>query len=484
MSELFFPIPETKQLFLNAIPDDVFTITVPSLGYLYIPDAHTKALHPNNMLVEGMRGAGKSFWWAALQNETNRKLIQLSYPHAGLAKTDCIAGFGGDPSPNYPSSKMLQQLQTELDANLIWYGVIAWNLLHTELDMPETWGERIIWIKNNFDVVEKRLLQKDGELYAQQKTQLILFDALDRAAQDWKALRKLLKGLLSLLLDFRFYKAIRLKAFIRPDMLEDNSIFAFPDSSKVIQNKVSLDWSKLNLYSLLWQYLGNEPTYGESFRRHCAQYFAQVWENKSLDNTIIWQIPKNMKTDEQLQRKIFHALAGEYMGNNAKRGFPYTWLPNHLGDSYGKVSPRSFLAALRTAVADELRKDQKYPLHYESIKRGVQAASSIRVNELKEDYPWVTEYLTPLKGLSLPCEFSAIAGIWSLKQQPTLIPTTNEDNDARRYSARFDKGISGIKQDLIDLGIFQEMRDGRINMPDVYRIGHGLGRKGGIKPVR
>jgi hypothetical protein len=45
-------------------------------------------------------------------------------------------------------------------------------------------------------------------------------------------------------------------------------------------------------------------------------------------------------------------------------------------------------------------------------------------------------------------------------------------------------GVNGLKQDLIDLGIFQEMRDGRINMPDVYRVGYGLGRKGGVKPIR
>jgi hypothetical protein len=27
------------------------------------------------------------------------------------------------------------------------------------------------------------------------------------------------------------------------------------------------------------------------------------------------------------------------------------------------------------------------------------------------------------------------------------------------------------------------MRDGRINMPDLYRVGFGLGRKGGVTPL-
>jgi hypothetical protein len=27
------------------------------------------------------------------------------------------------------------------------------------------------------------------------------------------------------------------------------------------------------------------------------------------------------------------------------------------------------------------------------------------------------------------------------------------------------------------------MKDGRINMPDLYRVGFGLGRRGGVKPM-
>ena len=31
---------------------------------------------------------------------------------------------------------------------------------------------------------------------------------------------------------------------------------------------------------------------------------------------------------------------------------------------------------------------------------------------------------------------------------------------------------------------FQRLRDGRVNVPDVFRVGYGIGRKGGVKPVR
>ena len=82
-----------------------------------------------------------------------------------------------------------------------------------------------------------------------------------------------------------------------------------------------------------------------------------------------------MKRDKEIQRDIFHAITGPWMGRDKRRGFPYTWLPNHLGDTRGQVSPRSFLAAIRRASEDPPRDSYEYTLYYESIKRGVQEAS-------------------------------------------------------------------------------------------------------------
>jgi len=50
-----------------------------------------------------------------------------------------------------------------------------------------------------------------------------------------------------------------------------------------------------------------------------------------------------------------------------------------------------------------------------------------------------------------------------------------------------DKGLTalaGLRTDLLDLALFSRQPDGRINMPDVYRVGFGLGRMGGVKPIR
>ena len=43
--------------------------------HVYLPPSHLKAMHPDNLLVTGMRGAGKTFWWRALQDEAVRHMV-------------------------------------------------------------------------------------------------------------------------------------------------------------------------------------------------------------------------------------------------------------------------------------------------------------------------------------------------------------------------------------------------------------------------
>ena len=220
------------------------------------------------------------------------------------------------------------------------------------MELPKNnWAARIDWVKANPELIERAFIDTDKQLQEQGSKKLILFDALDRAADDWGSLRRLLKGLLQVLLEFRSSRAIRLKAFVRPDMLEDAEVSAFPDGSKVISSKVKLDWPKIELFSLLWHYLGNEPEQGGLFRQFCQERFLEEWTQHSSG---VWLIPDKMRTIETLQRDIFHELDGPYMGSDARRGFPYTWLPNHLADGYDKTSPRSFLAALHSAASDHL----------------------------------------------------------------------------------------------------------------------------------
>lgn len=150
------------------------------------------------------------------------------------------------------------------------------------------------------------------------------------------------------------------------------------------------------------------------------------------------------------------------------------------------MSPRSFLAALRAAAEDT---QERYPnhdtaLHYESIKRGVQRASEIRVRELREDYPWVDLLMQPLAGAVVPCEFADVVQRWQEAGVMEALRSGEAGTD-RLPPAHLDTGdYQGLRRDLEDLGVFRRARDGRVDVPDVFRVGYGLGRRGGVKPLR
>ena len=170
------------------------------------------------------------------------------------------------------------------------------------------------------------------------------------------------------------------------------------------------------------------------------------------------------------------------MGKDRRRGIPYIWIVNHLADGRGLTSPRSFLEAIKKAAEDSERYSE-YPLalHFESLKRGVQVASEVRIDELAEDHPWLKGLMTPLAGLSVPCTEEAIYERWvekiGYKSDGAFGLSESLPVNLRNM------GRTGIFAYLVHLGLITIMRDNRINMPDLYRVGFRLGRKGGVKPA-
>ncbi len=493
VSQSIFPRETTRELLMEALPEDTRRrgVLPPELGQLHVPLAHVKALHPDNVLVKGIRGAGKTLWWEALLDDRHRTLVEAVAPRIGINQaTRCTAGFGEAPNPHgYPDPDTFAALMDRgIEPRQIWRAIIAKQVLIAK-EAPDfaelsRWSERVDWLVADSERTALALYGADQRLAKQRVRHLVLFDALDRTASDWDRLRDLLRGLLQVLLEFRSYQAVRPKVFVRPDMLEDPAVKSFPDASKVIDSAVSLTWPRRELYGLLWQSLGNADS-GALFRDGCRTGFGQAWEQR---NDGVWMMPTAMRLDEELQRRVFDAIAGPWMGTDARRGFPYTWLPNHLGDANQQTSPRSLVAAVRMAadVSEDYHRrypDYAFALHYEAIKRGVQRASTIRVEEISEDYPWVAHLLHPLKGLSVPTNFGDIKSRWADASTIRAISASLDQARVRLPPRRLTLGADGVKDDLTDLGVFQPMPSGRINIPDVYRVGFGLGRRGGVRPV-
>ena len=307
---------------------------------------------------------------------------------------------------------------------------------------------------------------------------------------------RLLLGLLQFALELRSYRRLRAKIFLRTDQVDERLIADFPDASKVLSSAVELSWPRRELYGLLWHYLANRPN-GELFRTfllsgHLGAPVQPLlfpehnqWSSVDVGTQLVFSVPREIVREEH-QRSTFHAITGPWMAKGAKQGFPYTWISNHLGDTDGRVSPRSFLAALRKAAEDTDAEysEHEYALHYDSVKRGVQDASRIRVGELREDYPWVDDVMKPLSGMVVPCTFNEISERWDGEGVLDRVRDAVEQDDVKLPPRHIDDGASGVRLDLESLGVFQQLLDGRVNIPDVFRVGYGLGRKGGVRPIR
>jgi hypothetical protein len=484
MNEYVFP-SGIRQVIVDALPKDTAVFETPDIRYTFTPASHNRALHPDVMLVEGIRGAGKSFWWSVLQSPDHRRMVAHMLPKTGIdEKTKVSVGFGERPSPDeYPGKDTLVELILihRFDARQIWRSVVLRQIIKgpdKQFAVPvSTWKETVEWVTGNPELVERIFFNSDRQLDQDGKYHLILFDALDRTADDWPIMLKIIRGLLQVLLEFRSYKRIRPKAFLRPDHLKDARVAEFPDSSKVLNQKVELRWPRNDLYGLLWQYFSNEPDNGKMFRDGCSQIIGVTWDKYSD----IWMVPEKLRNDDLTQREVFHSITGPWMGRYRRRGLPYTWLPNHLGDVTGQVSPRSFLAAIRHAASDSPRKDYIYPLYYESIKKGVQEASRIRVREMQEDYPWVENLMKPLAGLKVPCRFDEIAQRWDEQRVLESIRRDIIQATHKLPPSHLDEGSQGVRNDLDDLGVFERLTDDRVNLPDVYRLGYNMPRKGGVR---
>ncbi|MBO8140940.1 MAG: hypothetical protein H0Z37_02005 [Firmicutes bacterium] len=482
-----------RDLMIHALPAEPWQAgDVPDPRFVYLPASHVRALRPDTMVVVGMRGAGKSFWWSALQDKRIRRLVnQLARETQVQEETLVRMGFGERHAPwDYPQKDVLAQLlDAGIEPRAIWRTVVVHKLADDTHPVRtlDRWRERIEWVRNNPEPVDHLLADKDHEFERKQLWFLVLFDALDRSAGNWKDMYRLIRGLLQIALEFRSYRRLRVKCFLRTDQMDTDRVADFPDASKVVVPRVELSWPERDLYGLLWQYLANaDHPAAQKFRHWAERDHGVRWSAVSLDGVTVWRALPESRAHQDGYRNLFHHISGPWMGRDPRRGFPYTWIPGHLSDSHRQTSPRPFLAALRAAAEDtrERYPDHKYALHYESIKRGVRRASQIRVNELKEDYPWVDWLMNPLQGMTVPCSFKEIAVRWEEAGSLRRIEREVERGDVRLEPAHWREGPEGLSQDLEDLGIFFRTRDNRINIPDVFRVGYGLGRRGGVPPVR
>lgn len=466
---------EYRQLISSCIPSAMDADTSePEAKQLFTPNAHGRALDPDVTLVRGNRGVGKTWWFLTLQDESLRRLAAKEYGLGRLADEVTVRpGYGTRLDPqNYPVPSVLRLLLADHDPELIWQAVCLFALGEPEVVAQPTWPTRLQVVLRDPSRFEEHLARLDAG--SSGISYLILFDALDRMSADAGETDRLITALLKVALELRTRtRSIRAKVFARPDLLEAR--LDFPDASKLTANAVSLSWSDASLYGLFFTLMANAATERAARFRSVS---GDKWKTVAPD---VWRADR-LAGDRDAQAKLFETIAGPYMGTNHRRGRSYPWLPAHLSDGKGEASPRSFLSALQRAVEDTRteRAGHPFPLHFDSIKMGVRQASQIRVREIEEDIPWVKEAIGRFDISVVPVNEDEVIRSWKRNPLGPMSQTRTQTDASVRVGPRGGSDPRSLIRDLETLGIMTRRGDGRLDIPDVYRIAFDIGRKGGV----
>lgn len=456
--------------------------TPPAVAEVYTPTDHESALDADRALVVGDRGMGKTFWASALADPQARAHLDQVFPRLKLNLCDVRIGFAGvDMDANGAISQEVfeqEENRNNFQPELIWRVVIfraAEAAAASGNSTSRSFSELLRWADEDAERFQNALRELDRVILASGRKLVILFDALDRLGTSWSEIRRRTLALMRVALAFRTYSAIRLKIFMRTDQASDPAMFSFPDASKLLQGRVNLSWERLDLYGLAFSRLVLTDSARQAFSTICQESVGFALPDSE-------DLPNVLKHDETIQQQVFSGLAGPYMGSDWRKGRTYAWLHNHLADAHGRVSPRSFLVALGAAARN--RPEPAKVFDPRGLQIGVQTASQARVAQLEEEFFWISAALAPLADLRVPATRDLFIERWdannTVRQIVTISSSTGNLAPVEFGEAPVEADSLLLLQALERIGVAETRPDGRVNMPDIFRVASKLLKKGGI----
>jgi hypothetical protein len=453
----------------------------PQGGDVFAPEQHASALAPSTLIVVGARGAGKSFWAGVLGQSQTRLLAAEVYPRLGLDRVKVAFGYNGFDTGSAVTRRTVQ-VHTQSggpDAALIFWQVVLLRSALDSINDPEA-GESVGALIEKYkdpEEFEARLRYVDRTLDSTETTCLILFDALDTLSREWAQLTKLTDSLFEACWMLRARRRIRAKVFIRPDQLNDEGL-KFVELPKLRSGRVELNWSRIDLYGLLFTRLAEaeQKAGGKDFEELCQQVGYPIPETNA-ERIRKWELAWS----EDAQKRVFDKIAGRYMGRSATKGATFPWTYKHLADARDVVTPRSFLK-LFVEAARHTPSPLNQVITAEGIRHGLREASKTRVEQLALEYPWIKRALAPLAGLKVPCQTRDIHAAWIASNTGIIISkaATNEGFLPPYPHSLANNVEEDLEAAMVRIGILSYRTDGRVDMPDLFRIASRMLKLGGV----
>jgi hypothetical protein len=461
---------------------DAHGIQAASEEEFYAPASHAAALDPRSPIVRGARGTGKSFWASVLNNENLRAHAAKAYPRLGLDRVSVAFGFTGLPGPDGIDKEKLDACVgpngTEEDARRFWWATVL-RAIQVAKGKPPRSPKEFMALATSVEKREALLSEHEHPKGAAPNKLLIVYDALDTVAIDWPRRRMVTQALFEVVWAMRAYSTIRPKLFLRPDQLDDDAL-TFVEIPKLRTGAVRLTWSNTDLYALLFARLALGEARQAFFKLLIDLRIPQPTPEQVLSRD--WIVLR----DETTQRQLMTALAGPHMAagpHGHKKGSTYDWPLNHLGDAFGEVTPRSFLALL-TAAAQREPAPVEGIFKPDGLRHGLRLASKMRVDQLHLEFKWIKGVLAPLAGLLLPKEEKDVLTVW---KRAKTVSAVLEDAQTHGYLPPFPSNPRPSERDLVtalqSIGVMSRRPDDRIDMPDLFRVAAKLLKKGGTAPL-
>lgn len=112
-------------------------------------------------------------------------------------------------------------------------------------------------------------------------------------------------------------------------------------------------------------------------------------------------------------------------------------------------------------------------------------ASGARLTELREDYPWIDLVLEPLRRQFVPMEKAELFELWQANRvKEQILEQAGPNGWLVPFGMFIEHSSDALLQTMVRIAVMEQRANGKINVPDIFRVQAEILRKGGVAVPR